>query len=86
MSLKLAEVVAKYVSIAGGYGKPVALSSLGFSKQEIEETFSGFDEDYHISRFFQFSRSDGTEYLAEYLIGEFPQTHVTIDSEVQSIL
>jgi hypothetical protein len=82
MSLKLAEVVAKYVSVAGEYGKAVALSSLGFSRQEIEETFSGFDEDYHISRFFQFSRSEGTDYS----IDGFPQTHVAIDSEVQSIL
>jgi hypothetical protein len=86
MSLKLPDVVAKYFSIAGGYGPPVALSSLGFSRQEIEETFSGFDEDYHISRFFQFSRGEGTEYLAEYLIGGFPQTHVAIDAGVQSIL
>jgi hypothetical protein len=82
MSLKLADVVAKYFSVAGGYGKAVALSSLGFSRQEIEETFSGFDEDYHISRFFQFSRGEGTEYQ----IDGFAQTHVSIDSEVQSIL
>jgi hypothetical protein len=82
MSFTLANVISKYVAAAGGYGKPVALSALGFSQQEIEETFSGFDEDYHISRFFRFSRAQGTEYL----IDGFPQTHVAIDAEVQSIL
>ena len=82
MSLKLAEVVAKYLDAARGYGKPVPLSALGLSKEHIEELFSAFDEDYHISRFFQFSRSNGTEYQ----IDGFPQTHVSIDSDVQSIL
>ena len=82
MSLKLAEVVAKYLDVARGYGKPVPLSSLGLSKEEMEEVFSSFDEDYHISRFFQFFRAQGTEYQ----IDGFPQTHVAIDSGVQSIL
>lgn len=82
MSMKLAEVVAKYLDAARGYGKAIPLSALGFSKEEVEEVFSTFDEDYHISRFFQFSRSSGTEYQ----IDGFPQTHVSIDSEVQSIL
>ncbi|HWF40252.1 MAG TPA: hypothetical protein VG322_17135 [Candidatus Acidoferrales bacterium] len=82
MSMKLAEVVTKYLDAARGYGKAVPLSALGLSKEEIEEVFSVFDEDYHISRFFQFSHSSGTEYQ----IDGFPQTHVSIDSEVQSIL
>lgn len=82
MSVKLAEVVAKYLDAARCYGKPVPLSALGLSKEEVEEVFSTFDEDYHISRFFQFSRSSGTEFL----IDGFPQTHVAIDAEVQSIL
>ena len=73
---------AKYLDAARGYGKAVPLSALGLSKEEIEEVFSAFDEDYHISRFFQFSHNSGTEYQ----IDGFPQTHVSIDSDVQSIL
>lgn len=82
MSLNLAEIVAKYLDAARGYGKPIPMSSLGLSQRQIEEAFSAFDEDYHISRFFQFSRVSGTEYQ----IDGFPQTHVAIDADIQSIL
>jgi hypothetical protein len=82
MNMGLAEVVGKYLAVAGGYGKSIALSSLGLSKEEIEDVFSTFDEDYHISRFLHFACAAG----ANYDINGFPQTHVSIDSEVQSIL
>ncbi len=82
MRPSLAEVVKRYLAAAHGYGNAVPLSSLGFTKKEIEDVFTGFDEDYHISRFFQFSRGDGKEYQ----IDGFSQTHVSIDSEIQSIL
>jgi hypothetical protein len=82
MNMELAEVVGKYLAVAGGYGKSIALSSLGLSKEEIEDVFSTFDEDYHISRFLHFACAAG----ANYDINGFPQTHVSIDSEVQSIL
>jgi hypothetical protein len=76
------EVVEKYLAAAGGYGKPAALSSLGFSRAEVEQVFSVYDEDYHISRFFQLRNQSGESYD----INGFPQTHVTIDAEIQSIL
>jgi hypothetical protein len=82
MNIELKEVVEKYLAIAGGYGKSVALSTLGLSKEEIEDVFSTFDEDYHISRFFRFACAAGANF---HIIG-FPQTHVSMDSEVQSIL
>ena len=82
MKMGLAEVVEKYLAVAGEYGKSIALSSLGLSKEEIEDVFSTFDEDYHISRFLHFACAAG----ANYDINGFPQTHVSIDSEVQSIL
>jgi hypothetical protein len=82
MNVELQEIVEKYLATAGGYGKSAALSSLGLPKQEIEDVFSTFDEDYHISRFFHFACAAG----ASYSINGFPQTHVSIDSEVQSIL
>jgi hypothetical protein len=80
--VQLKDVVEKYLAASGGYGREVALSALGFTRGEIEDVFSIFDEDYHIGRFFHFSRAVG----ASYEIDGFPQTHVSIDSEIQSIL
>jgi hypothetical protein len=80
MSLK--ELVAFYLSLAGEFGKPVALSAFPFALAESERLFSGYDEDYHISRFFHFTESSGTRYS----INGFPATHVSLDAEVQTIL
>ena len=80
--MELKEVVQKYLAVAGGYGKTVPLDSLGFSRQEIESVFSAFDEDYHISRFFHFQCAAG----ADYKINGFPQSHVSIDADIQAIL
>ena len=76
------ELVKKYEAIAGGYGKFVPISSLGLSRSEAERAFDILDEDYHISRFFHF-RNEGGE---AYEINGFPQTHFSIDSEVEYIL
>jgi hypothetical protein len=80
--LELGRIVQSYLAAAGGYGKPVALSALGFSAKEIEDAFGALDEDYHISRFLDFQCSAG----ANYQINGFPQTHVSIDAEIQTIL
>jgi hypothetical protein len=80
--MNLREMVEKYLAAAGGYGKTVALGSLGLSREEIESVFSLFDEDYHIGRFFHFQSAAG----ANYQISGFPQTHVSIDAEIQSVL
>jgi len=80
--MNLREVVEKYLAAAGAYGRSVALSSLGLSAKELESVFSLFDEDYHISRYFHFQCAAG----ANYNINGFPQTHVSIDAEIQTIL
>lgn len=80
--LELNQIVQKYLAVAGGYGKPVALAALGLSAKEIEGAFGTLDEDYHISRFLHFQCSAG----ANYQINGFPQTHVSIDTGIQSIL
>jgi hypothetical protein len=80
--VQLREVIEKYLAASGGYGREAALSSLGFSREEIEDVFSIFDEDYHIGRFFHFRLQAGESYT----IDGFPQTHVSIDSEIQTIL
>ena len=80
--IELKELIQKYLAAAGDYGKSVALTELKLSREEIEDVFGTFDEDYHISRFFHFSESDGQRYSVN---GE-TVTHVSIDSKIQSIL
>ncbi len=80
--MPLRDLVHLYRSQAGNFGEPVALFAFGLAIAETERLFSGFDEDYHISRFFQFSESAGEKYS----INGVPATHVSIDAEIQSIL
>jgi hypothetical protein len=80
--MTLREVVDKYLEAAGGYGKPAALAALGLSREEIERTFGQFDEDYHISRFIHLQCAAG----ANFAINGFPQTHISIDPEIQTVL
>jgi hypothetical protein len=80
--MSLREIVDKYLAASGGYGKTVALSALGLSRADAEKTFDVLDEDYNISRYFHFQCAAG----ANFTINGFPQTHLSIDPEIQSIL
>jgi hypothetical protein len=80
--MPLRELVRLYRSLAGNFGEPVALSTFGLAKAETERLFSGYDEDYHISRFFQFSEAAGEKFT----IDGIPATHVSIDAEIETIL
>ena len=80
--MPLRELVDRYLSIAVSFGIPVALSAFALRHSETERLFSSYEEDYHISRFFHFSREAGQPFS----INGFPATHVTIDVEIQSIL
>lgn len=80
--MTLREAVAKYLSVGGSYGASVALASLSAPHDEIEKSFSEFDEDYHISRFIHFQNETGESFQ----INDFPQTHVSIDAEIQDAL
>ena len=80
--MPLRDLVRLYRCYAGTFGEPVALSAFGLTNTETERLFSGYDEDYHISRFFHFSNAVG----ASYQINGFPQTHISIDAEIQAIL
>jgi hypothetical protein len=80
--MQLQDVVTKYLAIGGGFGRPVELVDFGPDPAEVAKLFSDFDEDYHISRFFHFTRGDG---LAS-LVDGFEYTHVSIDAEIQTIL
>jgi hypothetical protein len=80
--MPLRELVDRYLAIAGSFGIPVALSSFALGQAITERLFSGYEEDYHISRFLHFSQDAS----APFSINGFPATHVSIDAEVQSIL
>ena len=80
--MNLSEVVKKYLDVAGSYGRIAVLADFGLDRAETERVFSAFDEDYHISRFFHFTKGSGTAYK----INGFEHTHVSIDAEIQTIL
>ena len=80
--MPLKDLVAKYVSLAGEYGRPVALAAFGLDRDETERLFAAFDEDYNISRYFHFSRAEGSAYR----INGFDHTHVSIDADIASVL
>ena len=80
--MPLRELVRLYLQYAAEFGKPVALSAFGLSTAETERIFSGYDEDYHISRFLKFSDAGGQPFS----INGTSATHVAIDAEIQSIL
>lgn len=80
--MPLRQLVERYLALAGAFGTPVALSSFGVAAPGVENLFSSYNEDYHISRFFQFSNSAGTSYN----IYNEPATHIAIAAEINSIL
>ena len=82
LAMTLRQLVDRYCQLASGFGQPVPLSAFQLSGAETERLFSGYDEDYHISRFFHFSASDGTPFS----INGIATTHVSLDAEIRSIL
>jgi hypothetical protein len=85
-SPSLRDIVEKYRQLAGGFGRPLALAAFGLSPQETGRVFGIFDEDYHISRFFHFSLEETASSTRSYRINGFPQSHVALDAEIESIL
>jgi hypothetical protein len=82
LMMPLGELVARYQALAGQFGIPVALSGFALTREETERVFSAYDEDYHISRFLQFSDSGE----APFSINGEPATHISIDAEISTIL
>ena len=78
----LRQLVDRYVVLAGGYGKPIALGKFDLTPGETSTVFGSFDEDYHISRYLHFSKQEGNSYL----IGGEQVTHLSIDQSIQEIL
>lgn len=85
--LTLRDAVQKYRQLAGDFGRPLELAAFGLTPEETERLFGIFDEDYHISRFFHFSLQSAAGASARsYRINGFPQSHVALDAEIESIL
>jgi hypothetical protein len=86
--LTLRETVGKYRILAGAFDRPVELAAFGLTREETERTFGVFDEDYHISRFFRFTLDRALAKLPEkiYQINGFPQSHVSLDGEIERAL
>jgi hypothetical protein len=80
--MPLRELVNRYRSLAGEFGKPVPLAAFQLSDAETKRVFSAYDEDYHISRFFHFTQAEGSRFS----INGIPATHVSLDAEIESIL
>jgi hypothetical protein len=78
----LRELVEKYLALAGDFGRPALLEAFGIPHAEAESLWSAMDEDYHISRFLHFSLEDGLRFS----ISGFPQTHLAMDVEIESLL
>jgi len=86
MITRLPELVKRYLAIAGAYGKSVPIASLEIPAGETERVFDFLDEDYHISRFFHFRDASAEGGETSFMINGFPQTHISIDPDVQAIL
>lgn len=82
--MTLQQLVAKYQSLAGGFGIAVPLTAFGLTKPETEQLLTDYDEDYHISRFFDFTDVEGN--ADKFHIDGVPATHLAIDTEIAKIL
>jgi hypothetical protein len=80
--MNLREVVERYQMLATNSGEPVPLEAFGLSPEETVDLFTALDEDYHISRYLNFSLMQGRQYS----ISDKPATHVQIDKDIQSLL
>jgi hypothetical protein len=82
--MPLSDLVGRYRALAGEFGLPVPLSAFHLGPAETERLFSGYDEDYHISRFFDFT--DVESNADKFSIDGVPATHLAIDAEINKIL
>jgi hypothetical protein len=80
--LSLREVVDRYFAVAGKFGQPASLSAFQLSPAEVQTLFNVLDEDYHLSRFLQFSNIAGESYV----ISGASVTHLSIDPGIQTML
>jgi hypothetical protein len=85
MKMDFAGVVKKYRDLAGDFGTAVSLSDYNFPRANAEKFFSDLNDDYQISRFLHFQNREA-ENFPVFQISGFPQTHVTLHAEIESLL
>jgi hypothetical protein len=85
--VKLTGIIERYKQLTGGaWGRLAALQEFGLTREEAEQAFSALDEDYHISRYFHFSDERKSAAEAAFSVNGFPQTHVSLDKEIEELL
>jgi hypothetical protein len=84
--MTLLAIVEKYRQLTPGFGTALPLADFGLSRDETERTFGIFDEDYHISRFFHFTLDPALPSESAYQINGFPQSHLSLYREIETIL
>jgi len=86
--MNLRQIVEKYRALTAGFQQPVALKAFGLTHDETEHVFGSYDEDYLISRYFHFALDPVLAKVPDqtYQINGFPQSHVSLDEEIETIL
>ncbi|HXH68231.1 MAG TPA: hypothetical protein VNI81_13590 [Candidatus Limnocylindrales bacterium] len=80
--LNLQQVVDRYSALAKQWGDPVALEDFALDPEQTIKLFTSLDEDYHISRYVNFSMGHGRLYL----ISGNPSTHIQIEAAIRELL
>jgi hypothetical protein len=80
--LSLQQVVDRYSTLAKQWGDPVALEEFALDPEQTIKLFTSLDEDYHISRYVNFSMGHGRLYL----VSGNPSTHIQIDAAIRELL
>ena len=90
--MDLRTLIKRYLELAGGFNRQLHLSRFGLSKQEVEKSFSEWDQDYQISRYMMLSRETGEALKTIpdsdriYIINGFECSHVSFNQDIQSLL
>jgi hypothetical protein len=82
--MNLREVVERYKALANASSEAVPLEAFGLPPDETVRLFSVLDEDYHISRFLDFSFVAGSG--KQYSISGNAISHVRIDPGIEALL
>ena len=84
--MQLKELVSRYRELSRETGEAVTLTEFALPKEEFERELAAFDDDYHISRFFEFSRDEKESPDAAYNINGVKCTHLKILPGIDGLL
>jgi len=89
--MELGEAVSLYRKVTGGYGRSMDLAAFGLSRNETENIFSVWDEDYQISRFMELTLEASNLAFQEpssqpYAVNGFECSHVRFHADIERML